>query len=162
MHIARTPEQLREKILSRCVIDPDTGCWVWQGGKSKGYGIMGASAALGRSPILVHRAMYIVTVGEANGSLHHKCANPPCCNPDHLELMSQGDHLRLHRPQSERCHKGHEPNWRVEKSGNRACRECDRERKKAIRLDPVKGDRLRLRSKLQKRRARRLASGWEE
>lgn len=67
--------------------------------------------------------------------VHHKCENPPCVNPDHLEALSVSDHWRAHsrRPprwQAEKTHcpAGHlydEDNTYIH-DGKRFCRTCHR------------------------------------
>jgi hypothetical protein len=57
------------------------GCWLWKGGKTgAGYGKL--------RDIYTHRLSYTLTYGPIpEGMLiRHRCDNPPCCNPSHLEL----------------------------------------------------------------------------
>lgn len=80
---------IEEWLLLRRVIDPETGCWEWQGGKiAEGYGHV--RRPLG-GPVLVHRLAYEIWVAPVpEGFLVlHSCDNPPCFNPEHLFL---GDH----------------------------------------------------------------------
>lgn len=67
---------------------PDA-CWEWKAGrKSNGYGEFFVHRREGRTVMAnAHRFAYILTHGEpAAGELvRHKCDNPPCCNPAHLE-----------------------------------------------------------------------------
>lgn len=69
----------------------ETPCWIWQRvPKADGYAIhKGAN---------VHRTIYREQVGEIPEGMHvhHRCENRLCVNPDHLELMTPADHLRLH------------------------------------------------------------------
>jgi hypothetical protein len=62
-------------------------CHVWLGAKdSKGYGHLHS-----KNGTMVHRLVYAASVGEipSGMTVHHKCANTSCCNPDHLELATQ-------------------------------------------------------------------------
>lgn len=70
-------------------------CWPWQAGTNRGYGAF----SLGRRSegmALAHRVSWQL----ANGDLpegkfvRHKCDNPPCVNPAHLELGDQTDNMR--------------------------------------------------------------------
>lgn len=71
------------------VLDPHTGCWVWQGAKSRGYGLKWRD---GKSR-LAHRVYYEQVHGPAD-TLDHLCRNKACVNPDHLEPCSRGENVR--------------------------------------------------------------------
>jgi hypothetical protein len=76
-------------------IDPDTGCWNWLKTKSKrGYGLVSVK---GR-PHWAYRAYYEAAYGAIppKHDIHHKCKNPSCVNPEHLEAM----HYRAHDVES--------------------------------------------------------------
>lgn len=63
---------------------PD-GCWPWTGAlHEKGYGLFGLSDKTWRA----HRYALIASgVAIPDGMVvMHKCDNPPCCNPDHLQV----------------------------------------------------------------------------
>lgn len=68
----------------------DTGCWEWNGSRIwSEYGrVMHDGVATS-----THRLSYRAFHGEiADGMVvRHKCDNPPCMNPDHLEL---GTHIQ--------------------------------------------------------------------
>ncbi len=63
-------------------------CWHWTKAKNdKGYG---HGSYLNRV-VYAHRAMFEVFKGAIpdKSVIRHSCDNPPCCNPDHLELGTQ-------------------------------------------------------------------------
>ena len=67
-------------------------CWPWTG-----------STASGRMvpypfPERPYRLAYGELVGPipAGHHLHHRCENPLCCNPAHLEPMTNAEHKRHH------------------------------------------------------------------
>lgn len=75
------------------VVRTEQGCWEWQNALNGGYGAVRMN---GRTR-LAHRVMYESVFGplQRNRHLHHKCENPLCINPAHLDVLSQADHNRL-------------------------------------------------------------------
>lgn len=76
------------RFWSRVQGDTDFQCWPWRGRKgAKGYGRYGDTMA--------HRVAYELTCGPIPDGLvvRHRCDNPPCCNPSHLEAGTQKDNM---------------------------------------------------------------------
>lgn len=68
------------------------GCWIWTGATNgHGYGQCPKGG-------LAHRFVYETLVGPIPSGMvvHHRCETPPCCNPEHLELMTRSDHSSHH------------------------------------------------------------------
>lgn len=84
---------LREKLVAYSKVSPD-GCWEWQRAKlPAGYG----QISIGRQrQDYAHRVSYQIFHGEIpNGMVvRHRCDNPSCCNPEHLEVGTQKDNMR--------------------------------------------------------------------
>jgi HNH endonuclease len=128
----RTP---RERILSRLVIDPVTGCVEWTGPRGpSGHGTVWLDGRTRR----VHRVVYEMFAGPipAGLVLDHLCRNPPCCNVAHLEPVTHKENiLRGTGPPAANATKTHCPAghpydeantfWRS--NGARLCRICHRE-----------------------------------
>ena len=61
-----------------------TGCQHWTGARCGDYG----RARINRKCWTAHRAAFVIAYGPIPDGLivRHKCDNPICCNPEHLEL----------------------------------------------------------------------------
>ena len=71
------------------------GCWEWLGStKNKGYGVVRLSKC-GKDEY-AHRVMWELIHGTIPNHLHirHKCDNPNCVCPEHLELGTHADNMR--------------------------------------------------------------------
>ncbi len=87
------PERFWRKVDTSA--GPDA-CWNWTGGrKRRGYGNFCVVRAT-NTFVNTHRYAYEQTYGPIPAGLvvRHKCDNPPCCNPAHLELGTPADNRR--------------------------------------------------------------------
>ncbi len=73
-----------DRFMSRVAFEPNTGCWIWTGLQSGGYGLFWL---IGRNRA-AHRASWMLFHGviPAGFFVCHKCDVPLCVNPDHLFL----------------------------------------------------------------------------
>lgn len=81
-----------ESFLNR--IDKTGTCWLWTGTTNEyGYGIF---LLPGEKPIRAHRYAYELWKGQIPEGrvVMHRCDNPPCVNPDHLDLGTKLDNNR--------------------------------------------------------------------
>lgn len=88
---------------------PDLGaCWIWGGAKNvrNGYGHIGVSS---RKIDTVHRVVYAHVHGEIPDGLvvDHLCRVPACCNPDHLEAVTNAENVRRGYRSRKACPNGH-------------------------------------------------------
>lgn len=125
-------EALLERILARIEIN-EHGCWLWQGALSHGYG----NIRSGDRHLRVHRVVYLELVGAPGAVLDHLCRERACCNPDHLEPVSNAENVRRGNNAASQlvCHRGHwmlgsNVVWRTKgaRAPERCCRECERDR----------------------------------
>lgn len=122
------------------------GCYRWTGSKSgTGYGRFWNGEYLGgnhRRPILVsaHRWSYERFVGPIPTGLEidHLCRNRDCVNPTHLETVTHRENMQRAMALITHCPQGHpydEANTLYRpKYGDRICRICARNHKRAYRL----------------------------
>jgi hypothetical protein len=72
-------------------VEKTDSCWVWQGSRNGyGYGVM---MLPGGKMVRAHRYSYERFKGPIpNGMvIMHSCDNPPCVNPDHLNVGTKAD-----------------------------------------------------------------------
>lgn len=91
----------RERILARIVekiaIDPESGCWIWQGttsgnGRGGGYPRMTYDG----QTVAVHRVIATHFFGYLPGKkqIDHVCRQRLCVNPAHLEIVTHKQNQR--------------------------------------------------------------------
>lgn len=86
-HTSKTSTTVN-RLLKYRIIDESSQCWIWTKAKDKdGYGLMTVADIMRRVPAV----SYETFVGKIPDGLiiRHKCDNPPCFNPDHLETGTQ-------------------------------------------------------------------------
>lgn len=102
---------LLERLLPRIQIQ-ESGCWIWTGAKSHGYGVL----RIRRKNILVHRLMWeLGNDRKIPGDLepHHKCETSDCVRPSHLAIITHKQNILLSdcpaakNSKKAQCSKGH-------------------------------------------------------
>lgn len=130
--------RLPDRFWNKVQPEPNSGCWLWTASTTGGYGMFGLSKGTIRR---AHIIAYITLVGDvpAGLQLDHLCRTRECCNPLHLEPVTQRENLIRGNGFAGRaarvthCPKGHpydEKNTRWYKNQHgyesRGCRECNR------------------------------------
>ena len=97
------PDWVR-RLFENLSIDSQTGCWNWTGLKDPGgYGILWICYGMNQTARSrsTHRMAYHwfrqSLIDYKGWHIHHICRNRACCNPCHLELLTQSAHARLQR-----------------------------------------------------------------
>jgi hypothetical protein len=113
-------------------------CWRWKGTTSRrgGYGVFPVPK-LRKGGVHAHRVAYVLAHGSipAGMCVMHRCDNPPCVNPAHLQLGTHGDNIRdafakgrmnSANARKTRCMHGHEfsADNTIARSTGRTCRTC--------------------------------------
>jgi len=135
--------KIRERFWTKVAITHPEKCWEWQAGKrSDGYGHFNVNYR----NLAAHRFSFYLMYGEEPEVVRHKCDNPKCVNPFHLEAGTQKQNCRDtvergRHPNASKthCKKGHEfteENTYVHPTkGSRECYTCRKENKKQLKLN---------------------------
>lgn len=130
-----------ERLAAKIELDPATGCLNFTGSVSRnGYGqIYGGKRG---QQLRTHRVAYELARGPVPEGLvlDHLCRNRRCCNPDHMEVVTNGENVRrgdgitATNARKTTCSRGHpfdEANTKIHHrptGPRRRCLECDRAR----------------------------------
>ena len=129
------PSEL-DRFTAKISFSVDSECWTWTGAKrSHGYGGMWFRGRFAPA----HRLAYEHWVGVIPDGfvIDHKCRNPLCVNPAHLDAVSwtenllRGNHPTAVVCRTGLCKRGHSMVGAVvTKQGTRWCRTCARKYKR--------------------------------
>lgn len=83
-----------DDLLARTTLDPDTGCRLWTGATSDGYGAVTRSGRRYRVHRLTYALAHGLTLDDLDGLVvRHACDRPACIAPEHLDAGTQADNL---------------------------------------------------------------------
>jgi hypothetical protein len=96
--VGALPLNMQNKIrIDECrVAELEPFCWTWTGAvQSRGYGSVGYQRRIWST----HRLSYELLVGPIPDGLtiDHLCLNKRCCNPSHLEPVTNLENIRRYR-----------------------------------------------------------------
>ena len=129
----RSYRPLEERLWDYIMPEPNSGCWIWMGSLTAGYGQFAVLGGCGWKPQRAHVIAYQIYVGHVPCGLEldHLCRVRACCNPDHLEPVTHKENMRRSPlvgrtvPLKTHCHAGHPIG--LSSSGKRVCRTCLRD-----------------------------------
>lgn len=147
--ISRLTIRQIKRLFKNVHIDSNE-CWNWQGAKDEdGYGFFAVTDQGKIYQTRVHRIVYAWAIGPVPkgiegrkiGQVDHLCRNTSCCNPVHLELVTQRVNVaRGTSPialaiKKTHCLHGH-PLTKMRNRNRRECKTCDSTRHKTRLLGP--------------------------
>ena len=113
---------LKERFDMKWEAIPESGCWIWTGSSSNGYGQIWDGAKYEGA----HRISYILHKGEIPDldqyhgmCVCHTCDTSYCVNPDHLFLGTHKENIE------DMINKGRDKHDFGENNGNSTLREID-------------------------------------
>lgn len=132
-----------ERVLRRVDSSKPDACWLWPGATTPDgkYGVVGIERGRNRlTHVVIHEAATGTPVPEG-WQVDHLCLTTLCCNPRHLEAVTQPENLRRQHELNTHCVRGHEltpENTYHPRTAptNRQCRACNHLRSRA-RTDPA-------------------------
>jgi hypothetical protein len=81
-------EQLAQRLQRHAAVDPQSGCWLWQGAThAEGYGVVAVRSGRGQRLVRVHRLALWLWAGRSLSRrllVRQTCGNRRCFNPEHL------------------------------------------------------------------------------
>lgn len=121
---------IAQRFQAKVSVAPN-GCWLWQAAKDRdGYGHFWPHW---QKVMRAHRWSYEYHVGPIPEglTLDHLCQVKACCNPDHLEPVTNRENLARAAARRPTCSRGHaytDENTLIRSDGHggerRRCREC--------------------------------------
>ena len=81
-----------EERINNKTIKYNSGCWLWQGGVARRYGVIKIEGKTKR----VHRVVWELNNGSIPDGMFvcHSCDVPRCVNPEHLFIGTHTDNMR--------------------------------------------------------------------
>lgn len=131
------PESVVTRVWDRVDRQGPDDCWLWRGELTyKGYGRFQSVIEGKRVRFNAHRTVYALLIGPIPEGLvlDHLCRNRSCCNPRHLQPVTnkenilRGESFSAYNARVTHCPKGHEytPDNITWNHKGRRCRTCHR------------------------------------
>jgi len=91
--MAQHSQRVIDRLMATVTVNAETGCWESSYAKTpSGYRMMGID---NKKVMRIHRVAYEAFVGEVPDGLvlDHLCRNRGCCNPEHLEPVTNQENV---------------------------------------------------------------------
>jgi hypothetical protein len=148
---------ISERFWCKVDVGPQDQCWEWQAARHNYRGGYGTFRIRAGRMTQAHRFAFQDTYGAdipSGMEIDHLCKNPPCVNPEHLDLVTpQENSLRGDSPSAKavragKCSRGHDlagakTYTRSNGRSVRCCQECDTLRARGRRRNPEVRERQR-------------------
>ena len=87
---------LTERFLEKVNVGGEDECWEWVANCFQdGYGAIGVDGKL-KGAHVVSWELYHNRKASRRCVIHHMCGNKKCCNPNHLQEISNSEHKSMH------------------------------------------------------------------
>ena len=129
------------RFWKKCIPEPNSGCWLWIGALSDGYGqLRWPDGTASSKRVYAHRVV-VAAEGRAipeGYTLDHRCETTCCANPAHLDVVTNEENIARfwQRHPHVRCLRGHllcDVGVYLDRRGARHCRKCTLEQQRARR-----------------------------
>lgn len=135
-------DRLPARFWEKCIPEPNSGCWLWLGAISEGYGQLrwpDGSATAKR--VTAHRVAVMVEgrLIPDDYTIDHRCEITCCTNPAHLDVVTNEENIARYwrRHPHTRCVNGHllcEAGIYLDRQGSKHCRRCTLDQQRARRV----------------------------
>lgn len=83
--------RLPDVFWGKTIPEPNSGCWLWTGAQSHGYGVIRIN---GKNRPAHRLALEAVRGPFSEQDTDHKCRTQCCVNPAHLEAVTHAENMR--------------------------------------------------------------------
>lgn len=124
--------RLPRRFWSKCIPEPNSGCWLWFGATRNQYARLWIDGAMRSAHRFLLRRLGRLPAEAPDIVVRHRCDTPACVNPAHLEIGSHAENMvdrdtrgRHGNVKITHCPQGHGyADHGVVRNGKRYCKRC--------------------------------------